>query len=148
LEYVIRQNNGYVELLLKFAFVPAISDRGQPPPLVFRQAEDEVFYATSTQNRYNEEVHQKLHGEDNKSSLYDEIEIQTFVATYLFPPRLSPENIKLKESIVGCTKKEPFRTVLLQGYINEDWENFARPFAIIEFALYLCFVILITIQFW
>ena len=35
---VMKQRNFYVVTLLKKAMVLAISDRGQPPPLVFKQA--------------------------------------------------------------------------------------------------------------
>ena len=72
---IIRRNNAYVELLLRNAMVPAISDRGSPPPVVFGQAEDTVTYALSPQQRYNEEVHQTLHGENKKSRLYEPTEI-------------------------------------------------------------------------
>ena len=59
----MRKSNAYVEQITRIAMVPAISDRGQPPPLVFRQAENKVFYALSPQNLYNENVQKDLHGE-------------------------------------------------------------------------------------
>ena len=57
LKDLIAQNNAYIELLIKNAMVPAISDRGNSPPVVFRQAENKISYALSPQNRYDEEVH-------------------------------------------------------------------------------------------
>ena len=44
------------------AFVPAISDEGIPIPTLSWQGEDEIIYTKSPQNRYNAEVHKKLHG--------------------------------------------------------------------------------------
>ena len=57
LKDLIAQNNAYIELLIKNAMVPAISDRGNSPPVVFRQAENKISYALSPQNRYDEKVH-------------------------------------------------------------------------------------------
>ena len=70
------------------------------------------------------------------------------VTTYKFPPKFSDRSVDLKDEISECTRKDVFRTILLQGYINEGWENFAKKFAVIEFVLYLSFAILITVQFW
>ena len=89
-----------------------------------------------------------MHGDDKKSKIYGDIEIQTLVTNYKFPPKFTPRSIALKVSIDGCTRKDAFRSTLLQGYINEGWEKFAQKFAIVELCLYLSFVILITIQFW
>ena len=47
--------------------VAAISDKGSPPPTVFRQAHDKVSYAFSSQNRYNDAVHETLHGTAKES---------------------------------------------------------------------------------
>ena len=51
---LLKQNNAYVEALIKYAMIPAISDRGLTPPHVFRQNENKVRYAVSTQNRYDD----------------------------------------------------------------------------------------------
>ena len=51
---VIKLKNAYIEPFIKNALVLAISDKGQAPPVVFKQAEDKVFYALSSQNRYND----------------------------------------------------------------------------------------------
>ena len=56
-----------MEPILKCAMIPAISDRGESPPIVFDQAEDTVTYALSPQNRYDDKVHETLHGEAMKS---------------------------------------------------------------------------------
>ena len=48
--------------LIDNAFVPAISDTGIPIPTLSWQAEGEIIYAKSSQNRYDEKVHRKLHG--------------------------------------------------------------------------------------
>ena len=69
-------------------------------------------------------------------------EIQTKVSTFLIPDRCTPKNIKLKKALVDSTRKEVFRTSLIQGYIDEDWENFAQKYAYIEFTIYLAFVTL------
>ena len=115
LKDIIRKNNAYVEPLIKDAMVPAISDRGSPPPSVYNQAEDKILYALSPQNRYNDEVHQKLHQEkkESKFQLGQKIEIKTFVFTYLFPDRFTEECIELKEATVECNRKEVFRTTLI-----------------------------------
>ena len=112
--------------MTKDAAVPAISDRGQPPPTVFKQAEDKFFYALSTQKRYTDVVHKTLHGENKYNKIYGDIEIQTLVTTYKFPPKYTDRSVDLKVEISGCTRKDVFRTTLLQGYINEGWENFAK----------------------
>ena len=52
-----------MEPLVKYSMVPAISDRGSTPPSVFRQADDKVSYAISSQNRYNDVIQETLHGE-------------------------------------------------------------------------------------
>ena len=44
---IIRQNNAYVELLIRNAMVLAISDRGLSPPAIFKQSESKIFYALS-----------------------------------------------------------------------------------------------------
>ena len=118
---IMRQKNAFVEPLIKDATIPAISDKGQPPPLVFKQAENTVSYALSSQNRYDEEVHQKLHGKDKESKIYDEIEIKTSVSNFKLPNRRSKESILLKEQIGKCNRKDVFRTSLIQHYIHEDW---------------------------
>ena len=128
--------------------VLAISDRGSPPPVVFGQAEDKVTYAISPQQRYDEEVHQALHGESKESKLYEPTEIQTLVSTFEIPDRFTEESIEFKEAIVECNRKDVFRTSLIQGYISEDWQNFAQWFAYAEFVLYLSFVALVMAQFW
>ena len=43
----MKQDNAYVEPIIRNLMVPVISDRGQPPPVVFRQAKDKVSYAFS-----------------------------------------------------------------------------------------------------
>ena len=70
------------------------------------------------------------------------------MTTFKFPVRYSPSSVRLKKKINNCTRKDAFRSILLQSYINEDWENFARPFAIIELVIFFVFVMLITVQFW
>ena len=122
--------------------VPAISDRGLEIPVVFNQSENTVIYALSPQKRYNNEVQEALHGKSKKSKFNEVTEIQTNVSTFLIPDRCTPENIKLKEALAGSSRKEVFRTSLIQGYIDEDWENFAQKYAYVEFALYLAFVTL------
>ena len=93
-------------------------------------------------------MRERLHSDEKQSKLYDEIEIQTLVSTYMFPDRYSEESLELKEAIVKCNRKDVFRTTLIQSYINEDWQNFAQRYARIELVLYLCFVGLIMLQFW
>jgi len=123
--------------------VPAISDRGFDLPVVFNQSDNTINYAHSDQKRYNAEVHQALHGEAKENKFYQATEIQTLVSTFQIPDRFSPKSIKLKQKIVTCNKKDVFRTSLIQGYINEDWQSFAKWFAYAEFALYLIFVALV-----
>ena len=48
LEDLLSLKNAYVEPLLKYAMVPAISDRGFDPPVVFNQSETTVNYAHSS----------------------------------------------------------------------------------------------------
>ena len=72
---LIRKNNVYLEALIRDAMVLAISDRGSSPPVVFRQADDKISYAISSQKRYNCEVQEMLHGQKNESKFYKEIEI-------------------------------------------------------------------------
>ena len=60
----------------------------------------------------------------------------------MVPDRFTPEHVELKRSIVGCTKKDVFRTGLIQAIINEDWQNFAQAYAYVDFSFYLCFVVL------
>ena len=48
--------------LIDNGLVPAISDTGIPIPTLSWQAEGEIIYAKSSQNRYDEKVHKKLHG--------------------------------------------------------------------------------------
>ena len=55
--------------------VQAISDRGFEPPQVFRQAENTVVYAQSIQNRYNDEIHELLHGQTKENRFNEVIEI-------------------------------------------------------------------------
>ena len=50
--------------------------------------------------------------------------------------------------MVNCTKKDLFRTDLIQSYIDSDWQSFAQKYAYIEFAVQLAFVSLMMIQFW
>ena len=45
---VIQQNNIYIESFVKFAMVLARSDRGIIPPVLFKQAEDKIFYTQSS----------------------------------------------------------------------------------------------------
>ena len=47
LKDLIKQNNVYVEYLIKDSMILAVSDRGIDIPVVFRQAEDKVSYAIS-----------------------------------------------------------------------------------------------------
>ena len=93
-------------------------------------------------------MRQKLHGKTKQSFFHGEIEIQTYVMTYMFPRKLTEESIELKQAIIDCTRKEVFRTSLIQSYINEDWQNFAQKYAYIEFGFYFSFVTLVMIQFW
>ena len=44
----ISRNNAYVEPLIKNAMIPAISDFGIDPPVVFNQSESTVNYANSS----------------------------------------------------------------------------------------------------
>ena len=94
---MIKQNNAYVELLIKHSMVPAISDKGSPPPTVFRQADEKISYAISSQNRYNDEVHETLHGKEKESQIYESIEIQTLVSTQRLPDIDTPESLELKK---------------------------------------------------
>ena len=105
--------------------VPAISDRGLDPPVAFNQSENTVNYAISPQKRYNLDVHEALHGEENKSKLYEATEIQTKVSTFRIPDRFTRKSLVVKKVSVDCNRKDVFRTSLMQGYINEDWQNFA-----------------------
>ena len=89
-----------------------------------------------------------MHGKSKGSKFFEEIEVQTFVFSYLFPDIFTPESIELKEAIVDCTRKEVFRTNLIQSHIDQDWESFAQKCAYVEFGFQLCFVILVMIQFW
>ena len=66
-----------------------------------------------------------MHGEEKKSKVYEATEIQTLVSAFKIPDRNTEEDIILKMNIVGCNKKNVFRTKLIQSYINEDWQNFA-----------------------
>ena len=75
-------------------------------------------------------------------------EIQTTVSTFEIPDRCTPDNIRLKKALAVSTRKEIFRTSLVQGYIDEDWQNFAQKYAYIEFTIYLTFVTLFMLQFW
>ena len=70
-------------------------------------------------------MHEALHGEANKNKLYEATEIQTSVSAFKIPDRFTPKSIVLKKNTVDCTRKDVFRTSLIQGYINEDWKNFA-----------------------
>ena len=47
--------------LIDNGLVPAISDTGIPIPTLSWQAEDQIIYAISSQNRYNGKVHKMLH---------------------------------------------------------------------------------------
>ena len=123
--------------------IPARSDRGLPPPTLFKQDEDEISYALSSQNRYDEKVHQSLHGKAKESIIYGEIEIETLVSTFKLPDLFTKESLELKKAIVNRTKKDVFRTSLIQSYIAEDWENFASKYAWAEFIFQLSFVVLI-----
>ena len=105
--------------------IPVVSDVGIKPPVVFRQAEDEVLFASSTQIIYNAEVQKALHGQSREGKFYEETEVQTFSFTYKLPDLFTEGSIELKESIVDCTKKEVFRANLVQSYIDADWQIFA-----------------------
>ena len=74
--------------------------------------------------------------------------MQAYVFSYMFPDLFSPESLELKEATVDCTRKEVFRTNLIQSYIDEDWQSFAKKCAHAEFVFQLFFVILVMIQFW
>ena len=81
----------------------------------------------------------------NKSKFYGATEIQTLVSIFKNPDRFTDENIRMKEKLLACNKKNLFRTKFIQSYIDEDWQNFAQWFAYGEFVLYLSFVALVMI---
>ena len=90
------RDNACVEPLFRNAMVPAISDRGFEPPVVFNQSETTINYALSPQKRYDDKIHEALHGEENKNNLHEATEIQTLVSTFKIPDRFTPKNIRLK----------------------------------------------------
>ena len=82
------------------------------------------------------------------SKFSEEIEIETYVFTYKFPDRFTRESLKLKKAIIECNRRDVLRTNLIQSYINEDWNNFAKKYAQVDFGIYLSFVVLVMVQFW
>ena len=54
-----------------------------------------------------------LHGKANQSKIFGGVEIRTFVSTFQFPDRYTPESLGLKKSIIDCNKKDVFRTGLI-----------------------------------
>ena len=56
LKDVIKKNNNNTEPLVKNAMIPVLSDNSEQVPPIFRQAQDSIFYACSTQKRYNNEI--------------------------------------------------------------------------------------------
>ena len=71
----IRQNNVHVEPFIREALVPALSDNGLAPPLMFRQADDKVFYVLSPLKRYNKKVLESLHERQTRVKYMDKLKL-------------------------------------------------------------------------
>ena len=85
-----------------------------------------------------------MHSAKKKKDSIREIEIETLRSIFKLPDRLTKASVELKKALISCDKKEIFRSDLMVSYIKADWK-FARPLALIEFAVFSALLITVML---
>ena len=66
----------------------------------------------------------------------------TFVSAFKVPDVNTEASIKLKRAIYFCESKDVVKSQFVQNYVDADWQKNAKKYTLIEFFLFVSFMIL------